>query len=281
MASQPVRIAVNISDYLAMNCRGVRLIAPYLQLIKFHYHVSYVNVIFGALIFSGAPSVDLARMLGCLYLFFNVFLYGGIYTFNDIADLNSDRSHPLKGRRPLPSGKISIRTAAVFAALMIILGLSAAIWHFGARMGWIFAGFLAINAIYSTGARNILVLDLIVNSLTHPLRFMMGVSLTGREAPLIHLAVIFMVALGLVCLRRLLEMGMSGCSARRTLRHYSPRQLILVQCVAFAGLLAFYARDGFASWGFFLVVIPTYMVLVFGSHISSRARHMLGALWTR
>jgi decaprenyl-phosphate phosphoribosyltransferase len=264
-----------------MNCRHLRPISPYLQLIKFHYHISYINVIFGALLFSRAPSIDLARSLIFLYLFFNVFLYGGIYTFNDIADVDSDRTHPLKSRRPLASGKISIRAALVFAALMIAAGMGAATWHFDGKMAWTFAGFLAINAIYSCGARNIPVLDLIVNSLTHPLRFMMGVSLTGREATPYHLAAIFLMALGLVSLRRLLEMSVNGSCARRTLRHYSAVQLLSVQWIALAGLLALFVLDRLASWGFFLAVIPTYLVLVFGSLVSAKARHLLSALWTR
>jgi decaprenyl-phosphate phosphoribosyltransferase len=264
-----------------MKCRGWVLVAPYLHMIKFHYHLSYINVIFGALIFSLHPSIDLACSLAWLYLFFNVFLYGGIYAFNDIADINSDRLHPLKRRRPLPSGKISMRAALRFAAIMIVLGFAGALWHFGARLAWIFGGFLAINAVYSLGVRDIPVLDLIVNSLTHPLRFLMGVSLAGREAPLTHLAVIFAVAIGLVSLRRLVEKNESGWQARHTLSHYSRGELIFVQWAALVCVLALCVRDGLSSWGFFSAVIPSYLTLIAGFLLSGNVRRLLGILWTR
>ncbi len=281
MLVQPASSITDFSGCAVMSRRGWNLVAPYLHLIKFHYHVSYVNVIFGALIFSRPPSLEIARSLVLLYMFFNVFFYGGIYTFNDIADVNSDRLHPLKARRPLPSGAITIRAAVVFAVLMTTAGFAGASWFFGAKMAWMFAGFLAITAVYSLGARNIPVLDLIMNGLTHPLRFMMGVALAGPEAPLGHLAVIFAVALGLVSLRRVVEMGGNGWRARLTLSCYSRGQLIGVQFCALAFTLVILVLDGLASWGFFLAVIPAYLTLVLGSLLSDRVRLLLRALWTR
>jgi hypothetical protein len=256
-------------------------IVSYLRLIKFRYHLSYATVVFGALLFSQAPSIDLARSLLVLYVFFNVFLYGGIYTFNDVADVQSDRLHPSKGRRPLASGEISIRAALIFAPIMIVLGLAGAAWLFDSRMVWTFAGFLATNAVYSLGARNTPVVDLVFNSVTHPLRFVMGVSLTGREVHFYHVAVVFALALGVASLRRIVEMGVSGWSARRTLHCYSRAQLIALQYAAFAGIAAFVARDGPASPGFFIAVIPTYLLIVFGALVSSRTQRLLVLLWTR
>lgn len=80
----------------------------WLRLIKFRYHVTFVSVLCGALLF--APRID--RQLGVslvlLYCCFNILLYGGIYTLNDIADRATDARHPRKGRRPVASGAVSV-----------------------------------------------------------------------------------------------------------------------------------------------------------------------------
>lgn len=255
--------------------------AAYARLFKFRYHLSYASVILGALIFADPRSIDLAGPLAALYLCFNVLLYGGIYTLNDVADLESDRRHPAKSRRPIASGQISVRAALVFAAVTIALGLAAAVTVFGERMAWTFAAFLALNAAYSLVARNVAVLDLVGNSATHPLRFFMGVSLVGREAPAGHLAVIFAMALGLSSLRRLIEMDAGGWRARVTLCRYTRPHLVAVAVAALVAIVALCVRDGLASPGFYIAVLPTYVVLLFGGLASRRARRLLAALWIR
>lgn len=275
----PVQVASTAADVHGSRVAG--RIVSYLRLIKFRYHLSYGTVIFGALLFSPDPSIALARSLLVLYVLFNVLLYGGIYTLNDVADLHSDRLHPSKGRRPLASGEISVRAALILASLTIVTGLAGARWLFDTRLVWTFAGFLALNAVYSLGARNMPVLDLVFNSITHPLRFVMGVSLTGREAHLYHVAVVFALALGVASLRRIVEMGVSGWSGRRTLRCYSRGQLVALQYAAFGGITAFFAREGPAAPGFFLAVIPAYLLLVFGAQVSDRTRRLLVVLWTK
>jgi 4-hydroxybenzoate polyprenyltransferase len=81
-------------------------IRPYLELIKFRYHISYLTVLFAALLFAGSINISLLRSLIALYLSFNVLFYGGIYSLNDLRDLKSDREHPRKKTRPLASGRV-------------------------------------------------------------------------------------------------------------------------------------------------------------------------------
>lgn len=273
--SFPPAIAADCQEYGA-----AAPIAPYLRLIKFRYHLSYATVILGALLCRRGSFVDLVPSLAVLYVFFNVCLYGGIYTLNDVADVESDRLHPSKARRPLASGEISVHAALIFASLAIALGLAGAAWLFEARMAWTFAGFLGINAVYSLGARNTPVLDLVFNSLTHPLRFVMGASLAGGEAHVYQVAVIFALALGVSSLRRIVEMGVSGWTARPTLRCYSRGRLVALQYAAFLGIVVSFVHEGPSSPAFFLAVIPAYLLIVFGTLASERARRLLVMLWT-
>jgi 4-hydroxybenzoate polyprenyltransferase len=66
-------------------------------LVKPRYHASFVTVAVGALLFAESFDALLVLRLAALYVSFNVLLYGGIYTFNDIADRAADARRTLAG----------------------------------------------------------------------------------------------------------------------------------------------------------------------------------------
>ena len=47
-----------------------------------------------------------------------------VYLINDSRDINSDRRHPIKKKRPIPSGKISIKLALSFAIFLLLIAIS-------------------------------------------------------------------------------------------------------------------------------------------------------------
>ena len=49
------------------------------------------------------------------------FVASSVYCFNDINDVEADRRHPVKCRRPLASGAVSMGTAWVLMALMLVV----------------------------------------------------------------------------------------------------------------------------------------------------------------
>ena len=70
-------------------------------------------IIFGGLLF-GQRLFDLHSVVYATAAF-AVFcaLSGVVYLLNDVADRDADRRHPLKRRRPIASGELSISTALV------------------------------------------------------------------------------------------------------------------------------------------------------------------------
>ena len=85
-------------------------------------------------------------------------LTGGVYLVNDIADLESDRNHPEKCRRPLAAEKISIKLAAVTAAVLLLTSLS---WGYviGNLFLYVLIIYLIIQAGYTFYLKHVVILD--------------------------------------------------------------------------------------------------------------------------
>lgn len=114
--------------------------------------------VFAALIFAskiGHPDLVL-KTLAAFGLF--SLLSASTYLFNDIMDREADRRHPLKRNRPIASGRLSVRPAAISAigSLVVGLGLSGLLDY---RFGLIAAGYVALSAAYSVYLKHLVLID--------------------------------------------------------------------------------------------------------------------------
>ena len=256
------------------------MLAAGLTLVKFRYHVTFVNVAFGALIFAERLDRDLAWRLVALYVSFNVLLYSGLYTINDLADRESDAKHPLKRRRPIPSGRVSARMAKGWAAAFLLSGMASGAVVFGTSIVSCYLAVVAINLTYSLGGRNIVYLDVLLNALPHVVRFLMGAFLVARRPPATHLVAFLLVAIALSCLRRLIERDVPGWEARQSLNAWSTTSLTRVLTGSLAGLCALAVWRAAAAPGVYAALVGTSLVLVVGAHRSVFIRRRLRWVWT-
>jgi 4-hydroxybenzoate polyprenyltransferase len=103
-----------------------------------------------------------------------------VYLFNDIADIDADRKHPEKKRRPLASGKLSVRVATTTAVVLALTSLSLGYLlepYFAAAVGIYFA----INLLYSRWLKHVPILDVLIISTGFVLRVAAGVTLITVE----------------------------------------------------------------------------------------------------
>jgi decaprenyl-phosphate phosphoribosyltransferase len=251
-----------------------------LALVKPRYHLSFAGVALGAVLFAHEPGLTLALRLAALYLSFNVLLYGGIYTFNDIADRAADAAHQMKRRRPIASGRLSVRRAALISVSMILAGLLSGALLFPGPIVLIYAAVLALNAAYSCGGRDLPWLDVALNSAPHPLRFLMGVLLTDRLPPLGHLIAYFCLAAGIACVRRIIELDSAG-EGRPVLCAYSARGLSRTADLGLGIVVGLWLLNGDASTGFYAVVTMAYLLFVVCARRVSQGQLGLCWLWLR
>lgn len=241
----------------------------YIRLIKFRYHITFILVVMGALLFSHQSFLIVAINLVLAYLFFNVLLYGGLYTLNDIADIESDRMHPQKKYRPLPLKKISIQSAYIFAFTTILISLVFSYFYFGIPVFLTFILFIAVNVLYTRIAKKIPYVEILFNSLTYPMRFFLGVLLVSSQTPYFLFLVIFLFAFGFACGRRIIEKKEPGWQARRVLQYYTGIELTIFQILAFIFIIWIPIIDYPFYTVWYGIAIVAYVVFIFGIYFSN------------
>ncbi len=252
-----------------------------LRLARFKYHLTFIGVILGAALVARGLPLPLVQSLALLYVSFNVLLYGGIYTMNDILDAESDKQHPLKKNRPLQSGVIGLPFARIFFATLIVAGLLTGYGLFGSRVLFLYLTMLGINLFYSLYARQIRWLDLVCNAAPHPLRFLMGATLAGGTVPVGLLAAIFGLAFGIASTRRMLEKDVPGWRVRKVLETYSSRDFFWLRLLPFGAIFLQFTFDPSIPKAFYVVILAVYLLIVFGVSFLHPLRQFLVALWTK
>jgi len=88
-------------------------------------------------------------------------LSGVVYLFNDVFDLEQDRRHPEKAKRPIAAGTVSVSLALSAAGGLLVLGLGAAFLlhpHFG-YVALIYTG---LNFAYSVRLKHVALVDVLI-----------------------------------------------------------------------------------------------------------------------
>jgi decaprenyl-phosphate phosphoribosyltransferase len=270
VAAQPVKITTSFNDYLS--------------LIRLKFHLNFALVIYGAASFTDRFDLHFFSSMLLLYISFNVFLYGGIYTINAITDLEKDAKHPLKCNRPLPSGRISKNTAIVLAATLISIGLLIGFGYFGPTIGVIYLAFIGVNLFYSLVAREIPYVELLVNASTMPLRTMMGAMMvTGHVMPVALMIGAFCKGIGFLTIRRIVEKDVAGWKeGRPALKAYQGNVMLWLQLAGALGLLVAFVFDPLIQQTYIAFAFMTlyYAVFCLGIHVFPSIRHYWQKIYT-
>jgi 4-hydroxybenzoate polyprenyltransferase len=98
---------------------------------------------------------------------------GSVYILNDIFDLKRDRLHPIKKKRPIPSGKLEVQTALSFAILFTIVAVISG-FFISASLGYILLLYFLINLAYSRKLKEVVLLDVFSIAAGFVLRVLSG-----------------------------------------------------------------------------------------------------------
>lgn len=130
-------------------------------------------IVFAALVFDGKLFV--APLFWRTVAIFVAFclISSAVYIINDLADIEKDRQHPRKSKRPLPSGTLN-PTFALTGAVLLALAAFAISFYLSFWAGIVLIAYLAQNVAYSFWLKNIVIVDVMVLALGFLLRVVAG-----------------------------------------------------------------------------------------------------------
>jgi 4-hydroxybenzoate polyprenyltransferase len=117
--------------------------------------------IFAPLIFS--ENIFNRSMLFQTLLAFVVFclLSGALYILNDLKDIEEDRLHPIKSKRPLAAGELKKRQAIAAFVILSFISLLLASWV-NEEFLWVCLLYFFLQIAYSFALKHVVILDVFI-----------------------------------------------------------------------------------------------------------------------
>jgi 4-hydroxybenzoate polyprenyltransferase len=139
-------------------------------------------VLFAGLVFT-LKILDPVFVIPAIAGFFTFSLaVSGMYLLNDVLDVERDRLHPEKRRRPVASGALPVPVALTAAIVLLALGLGGS-YAIGWRFGSTALAYVLLTLAYSLVLKRVVLLDVVSIALGFVLRATAGVELLRDRAP--------------------------------------------------------------------------------------------------
>jgi 4-hydroxybenzoate polyprenyltransferase len=153
------------------------------------------------------------------------FLASSIYIINDYRDIEDDKKHPEKRKRPLASGSVNKNVAIVLSCLLTIAGaVIAYLLDDSGKFLFIAGLYYLLNLTYSFGLKNIAIVDILILAAGFVLRVKAGAQLASVNTTEWFIIMTFLLALFLAIAKRrddvLLKMN-TGSDMRKSIKGYS------------------------------------------------------------
>lgn len=218
-----------------------------LRLARPHQWAKGVFVLVGPFYgLTGIPTLGFVVSALAAFLAFG-FASSACYVVNDILDREADRAHPRKRRRPIAAGTVSIGTASLFAAVLLVGAGGSILLIEPAHRLWVglVVGVYIVNVTaYSLRLKHAVILDVISLAGGFVLRVLGGCAAVGIEPSSWLLNCTFFVSMFLAFGKRLGErqtMGEEAAATRGVQSAYTLELLRMAVVVTAVAALATYA----------------------------------------
>ena len=192
-----------------------------------------------------------------------------IYIVNDLLDLEADRLHTKKCKRPFAAGTVPIKTGMIVCAA---LGLTSML--IGAFLGWAFFGVVVLYMILSLGyslkLKRLRWIDIFTLASLYTIRVVAGAAASQVDASVFMLIFIFPIFVTLGCVKRLTELTLAVDDNRLPGRGYGRPDrpdLLNVAVLGMVGALVIFFLYSFSDqaqslypsrWLLWVALIPIF-----------------------
>ena len=214
---------------------------PYLAALRPHQWTKNL-IVFAAPLFAFSLTW---RSLGGSLLAFVLFCAASssFYLFNDIADVKSDRQHPVKCHRPIASGQVRVPIAIAMALVLLVSSLIIG-WGRSPGLGTALTGYALLQIAYNLKLKRTPILDILAIATGFVLRAYAGAAASGIVLSVWFIFCTAMLALFLGVEKRKAELRLlqvKGGKTRAVLKRYSLTLLTRMESMVTTGALMSYA----------------------------------------
>ena len=154
--------------------------SKYLKLLRVKHYIKNI-LLFVPLVFSG-ELFNISKFMTVLVgLLCFSFISSVVYIINDIRDVEQDRKHETKCKRPIASKEISINHAYIIAIFLFSLSIGINILLSNSSSLFLILFYFSINVLYSLGLKNIVLFDIFIVTVGFVLRIFYGALIIDVE----------------------------------------------------------------------------------------------------
>ncbi len=181
-------------------------------------------IIYAGLVFDGQLFNAEAFARVTLSFFLLCLISSTVYIINDLVDIESDRQHPTKKNRALPSGQLPVWLAIAAAVVLPIASIAVAL-SYSMPFAAVLVIYLILQLLYSFWLKRVVILDVLVVAAGFVLRVTAGVVVieVARFSPWLYACTALLALFLIIGKRRqeLLQLADKAGSVRVTLRQYN------------------------------------------------------------
>jgi 4-hydroxybenzoate polyprenyltransferase len=162
------------------------------------------TLIFLPLILSHQLNQSNLLLQACVAFFSFSFVASSVYLLNDMLDVNSDRQHQSKFRRPFASGDLSLIYGYLGAPSLLILGFLIALW-LPTEFVFVLLTYWLMTTAYSLLLKSLFLIDVLTLASLYTWRIIAGSAAISVVTTYYLLAFSFFLFLGLAMVKRYTE----------------------------------------------------------------------------
>lgn len=217
------------------------IIKRYIKLLRISHWVKNLFV-FAPLVFSknlSDPDTFLQVLLAAITFSIASSI---VYIVNDIADIENDRAHPVKKSRPIASGAISVRSAIITAAVLLLI-LVILLSTFNREFIYIVTGYTLLNFLYTFKLKKIVIVDVMSIATGFMLRIIGGAIVIEVYISSWLILTTLFLSLFLAIMKRKseIELNVQDSESRLVLKDYTSEFINQLSAITAAGIIICYA----------------------------------------
>jgi 4-hydroxybenzoate polyprenyltransferase/phosphoserine phosphatase len=147
------------------------LAKAWIRLVRVHQWIKNALVFVPLLTAHKFEIAALVQAMGAFFAF--SFAASAVYLLNDLVDLEADRKHPSKKRRPLAAGTLPVQAALPVIVLLVLIAFNIALMVEPLFAG-VLLGYLALTTAYTFFVKRKMLVDIVALALLYTIRVVGG-----------------------------------------------------------------------------------------------------------